>query len=95
MGAPPAKAMSSKTAPFMFFDALINILICSKIENGKMIVDSEKLKYTNENYKTNFGKTYKIKNIDKLYSQFSNYGFYLEGLKNFKFIKNQNYWHNI
>jgi hypothetical protein len=80
MGAPPAKALSSKTAPYMFFDALINVLICGHIENGELIIDDhEKLIEKN--------KESLIKNIDALYSQFGNYGLRLDGLKNYKFIK--------
>jgi hypothetical protein len=86
-GAPPAKALPSKTAPFMFFDALINVLISGIIANGELIIDNpEKLKNENEVCET-FGKIYSLKNIDKLYSQFEHYGLYLEGLKNFKFTQ--------
>lgn len=80
MGAPPAKALSSKTAPYMFFNALINVLNCGNIENGELIVDDhEKLKAEN--------KEYQVKNVDAQYSQFGNYGLHLDGLKNFKFTK--------
>jgi len=88
MGSPPAKALSSKTAPFMFFDALINFLISGYIENDELIInDSGTLKEANKNYKMMEQKTYQIKNADIIYSQFDNYGLYIRGLKNGKFIK--------
>jgi len=88
MGAPPAKALPSKTAPFMFFDALINVLISGHMENDEIIIeDAENLKEANNNYKVIEQKTYQIKNVDRIYSQFENYGFHMMGLKNYKFIK--------
>lgn len=85
MGFPPSKALSSKRAPFMFFDALINVLISGDVENGGIIVNPEKLIYANQKYKVDSTmKSYTIKNIDCLYSQYESYGLYLEGLKNYK-----------
>jgi len=90
MGAPPAKALSSKWAPFRFFDALINILISGYIENGALVInDPNKLKDANlmRNPEQTTKVDYSIKNVDALYSQFDRYGLFLEGLKNFKFTK--------
>lgn len=88
MGSPPSKALPSKTAPFMFFDALINLLISGNIENHEIIIeDAERLKEANRNYKVMEQKSYQIKNIDIIYSQLCNYGFFLKGLNNFKLTK--------
>lgn len=80
MGAPPAKALSSKTAPFMLFNALINLLICGDIENGELRIDDcGQLQEKN--------KEYLVKNVDALYSQFDTHGLRLDGLTNYKLTK--------
>ena len=88
MGAPPAKALSSKWAPYRFFDVLINILISGHIENGLLIVKNpEKIIEANKTEKMIKAVDHKLQNIDALYSQFERYSLFLEGLKNFKFTK--------
>jgi hypothetical protein len=88
MGSPPAKALSSKWAPFRFFDVLINILISCHIENGVLIAkDPEKIIEANKTQKMIKLVDHKLQNIDALYSQFDRYGLFLEGLKNYKFTK--------
>ena len=85
-GAPPAKALSSKWAPYRFFDALINILICGYIENGMLVIENpETIKEANKAYKMVKAVDHKLQNIDALYSQFERYGLFLHGLKNYKF----------
>jgi len=87
-GFPPAKASSSKYAPYRFFDALINVLICGHLENDVLVVENpEKLKEVNKNEKMIKAVDYKLQNIDALYGQFDQYGLFLEGLKNYKFTK--------
>ncbi|BDF47830.1 hypothetical protein [Eisenbergiella sp.] len=88
-GFPPPKAQSSKRAAYMFLDALINVLISGTIRNNELEVVPEKLLAANKNdhlseYKAYAPKSYTIKNVDKLYSQFDRYGLYLEGLKNYR-----------
>jgi hypothetical protein len=88
MGAPPAKALSSKWAPYRFFDVLINILISGHIEDGVLIVkDPEKIIEANKTQKMIKAVDHKLQNVDALYSQFDRYGLFLEGLKKFKFTK--------
>lgn len=87
-GAPPAKALSSKWAPYRFFDVLINILISGHIEDGVLAVeDSEKLIEANKTQKMIKLVDHKLQNVDALYSQFDSYGLYLDGLKKYKFTK--------
>lgn len=88
-GFPPSQAQTSKRAPYMFLDALINLLICGTVVDGEISVEPEKLADTNRQYKTGAykayaPKSYAIKNVDRLYSQLDRYGLYLEGLKNYK-----------
>ena len=88
MGAPPAKALSSKWAPYRFLDVLINILISGHIEGGVLIVNEpEKIIEANKTQKMIKAVDHKLQSIDALYSQFDRYGLFLEGLKNFKFTK--------
>jgi len=87
-GAPPAKALSSKWAPYRFFDALINILIFGYFEDGALVVeDPAKIVEANKIYKMIKAVDHKLQNVDALYSQFDCYGLYLDGLRNFKFTK--------
>ena len=87
-GAPPAKALSSKWAPYRFFDVLINILISGQIEDGILIAnDPAKIVEANKIYKMIKAVDHKLLNTDALYSQFDCYGLYLDGLRNFKFTK--------
>jgi len=87
-GAPPAKALSSKWAPYRFFDVLINILICGDIKGNMLIVENpETIKEANKTYKMVKAVDHKMQNIDAIYSQFDRYGLYLDGLKNYKFTK--------
>jgi len=87
-GAPPAKALSSKWAPFRFFDVLINILISGQLENGVLVVKTPgKIIEANKTHKMIKAVDHKLQNIDALYSQFDRYGLFLEGLKNYKFAK--------
>jgi hypothetical protein len=83
-GFPPSAANQSKYAPFMFFDLLINIFISGELKSGELIVSADKLRLANEKYKLCVQKTYKIKNIGKLFSQLKNYGLYADGLINNK-----------
>ena len=88
-GFPPPEAQISKRAPYMFLDALVNILVSGTIVNGELLVSPEKCAAANKNhhlseYKAYAPKSYTIKNVARLYSQFDRYGLYLEGLKNFK-----------
>lgn len=87
-GAPPAKARSSKWAPYRLLDVLINVLISGHIENSVLVVeDPEKVKEANKTQKMIKLVDYKLQNIEALYSQFDCYGLFLEGLKNEKFTK--------
>jgi len=84
-GFPPPEAASSRRAPFMFFDALINVLISGDLGDGELAVDPEKLKVANKHYKMHeyrgySPKSYAIRNVDRLYAQFDRYGLYLEGM---------------
>lgn len=88
-GFPPPEAQTSKRAPYMFLDALNNLLICGTVINGELSIERDKLAEANRQYKTGAykayaPKSYAIKNVDRLYSQLDRYGLYLEGLKNFK-----------
>jgi len=88
MGAPPAKALSSKWAPYRFFDVLINVLICGDIKDNMLIVENpETLKEANKTYKMTSAVDHKMSNIDAIYAQFDRYGLFLDGLKNYKFAK--------
>lgn len=88
-GFPPPQAQTSKRAPYMFLDALINLLICGTVADGELLIEPDKLADANRQYKTGTykayaPKSYAIKNVDRLYSQLDCYGLYLEGLKNYK-----------
>lgn len=87
-GAPPAKALSSKWAPYRFFDVLINTLISGYIENGVLVIDTPELIIeANKTQKMIKLVDHKIQNVDAIYSQFDSYGLYLEGLKKYKITK--------
>ncbi|HBN84692.1 MAG TPA: hypothetical protein DDZ89_12700, partial [Clostridiales bacterium] len=82
------KALSSKWAPYRFFDVLINILISGHIEDGVLIAnDPGKIIEANKTQKMIKAVDHKLQNIHTLYSQFDRYGLFLEGLKNYKFTK--------
>lgn len=88
-GFPPPEAQTSKRAPYMFLDALINLLICGTVMEGEVSIEPDKLADANRQYKMGAykayaPKSYAIKNVDRLYSQLDRYGLYLEGLKNDK-----------
>ena len=94
-GYPSPEAQTSKRAPYMFLDALINVLISGEMSNGELIINAQKLIHANSEYRMNVYKTftpksYAIKNIDKLYSQFEKFGLIMDGLKNAKPAKQVN-----
>lgn len=89
-GFPPPQAQTSKRAPYMPFDALINLLICGRMDGDELSIDVAKLRYANQNYKltaykAHSPKSYAVKHVDCLYAQLEGHGLYLEGLKNYKF----------
>ena len=88
-GYPPPEAQTSKRAPYMFLDALINVLISGELSDGALIIDAQKLIRANSEYRMNVYKTftpksYAIKNVDILYSQFERYGLFPDGFKHIK-----------
>lgn len=70
-----AQARESRIAPYRPFHLLYNMLISGDHVNGDFIVDVRKFKIVN-----------KVKNIHILFERLSDYGFYFEGLKNYKVI---------
>ncbi|SHI66568.1 hypothetical protein SAMN02745176_00945 [Lutispora thermophila DSM 19022] len=72
------QARESRNAPYRPFNLLYNLLISGSFNNGEFIIDINDFKAVN-----------KVKNTNVLFERFNDYGFFFEGLKNYK-LSNQN-----
>lgn len=74
------EARASRTAPYGPVKVLYNLLIFGEMYNEVIMVDLKKFKELND-----------VKNISVIFERLSDYGFYFEGLKGYKFASENIY----